>query len=49
MRAAIVILMTLGAALCLLAAAPSIDHWEKTNGYPYGHLCDLYRNCEAVP
>jgi hypothetical protein len=26
-------------------AAAAIDTWERVNGYPYGHLCNLYSSC----
>jgi hypothetical protein len=26
-------------------AGAQISVWEKANGYPYGRLCDMYRNC----
>lgn len=34
------------AALVLLAYVPEINAWERANGYPFGMLCDLYRNCQ---
>lgn len=29
------------AAIILLCALPSIHRWERTNGYPFGRLCDI--------
>lgn len=23
-----------------------LNEWERLNAYPYGKLCDLYRNCK---
>jgi hypothetical protein len=34
-----------GSAIGGLALAHNIDRWERANGYPYGKLCDVYRNC----
>lgn len=25
---------------------PRIHAWERANNYPYGKLCELYRNCD---
>ena len=32
--------------IVLLIQSPSIHKWEREAGYPFGHLCDLYRNCK---
>lgn len=32
-------------AAALLMVSPAIHKWERVNNYPYGKLCDVYRNC----
>lgn len=29
-----------------IIALPHIHQWERDNGYPYGKLCELYRQCK---
>jgi hypothetical protein len=26
-------------------AIPAVDRWERSNGYPYGKLCQMYGTC----
>lgn len=33
------------ASLLLFVGGMEANRWEKANDYPYGKLCDLYRNC----
>jgi hypothetical protein len=47
MRTATAIVLTIGmfAIVAMIIALPSIHQWERDNGYPYGKLCELYRQC----
>ena len=28
-------------------AIPAVDRWERSNGYPYGKLCQMYGTCAS--
>lgn len=42
-----IVAITLFAAICIcgLPLGAKISAWERANNYPFGKLCDLYRNC----
>jgi hypothetical protein len=39
------LLSALALSIALIAIGPRIDAWERANGYPFGKLCEVYRNC----
>lgn len=34
-----------GDVALLTYAVPAIHKWEKANDYPFGRMCEVYRNC----
>ena len=47
MRATLVLIIALSGAIIGIVSIPHIDRWERANNYPYGKLCDLYRQCRS--
>lgn len=42
---AVVSVLVIVTSIFLLFVSPAIHKWERDNHYPFGRLCDLYRNC----
>lgn len=41
--------LVVAAIFTLLFVSPALHKWERENGYPFGMLCELYRNCKELP
>lgn len=42
----VALILGIGAGIVAIASADTVQRWERDNGYPYGKLCEVFRNCK---